>query len=247
MFVVQDDTCFIAVVDLKREHVGAIALPPVNGRRRFEKALGNKLDKLDLESCLYTDGELLAFGSGSIAGVRDRICRVRGKSVELVDARALYDAIRDAVGGATNVEGVAHVGEELWMFHRGNCGPRDRPAIVRVDFSTVFGSPTIRGVTPCDLGDVDGVAFGFTDAATLDGRVFVACAAEASPDAIEDGATVGSRIGVVDGDVIRCAALDQITKIEGLVLDRDRTWITIDPDDVDVPAPLCEVDLAGPW
>jgi len=241
LFVIQDDASFVAVIE--DERVRAIPLPPgPGGRRRFEKGLGNKLDKLDLEGCYVEDGALVAFGSGSIPGTRDRIVRVRDDRVELIDGRALYDAMRSVIG-AINIEGAVRVGDDVWLFHRGNTGPSDRPAIVRVarDFA-----PVIRGVTWCDLGDVDGIPFGFTDATTAGGRVFVACAAEASPDAIEDGAVLGARIGVIDDDEIRCAALDRVVKIEGLAI-ADRTWITIDPDDVMIAAELCEIDLIGPW
>jgi hypothetical protein len=55
LFVIQDDASFIAVVT--GDEVDAIALPPgPNNRRRFEKALGNKLDKLDFEACLVDAG-----------------------------------------------------------------------------------------------------------------------------------------------------------------------------------------------
>ena len=240
LFVIQDDTNFIAVVE--GEHVRAIALPfGAGGRRRFETRLGNKLDKLDLEGCYFEDGELVAFGSGSIPIVRDNIVRVRGDRVELVEARALYAAIREAIGGPINVEGAVRFGEQTWLFHRGNSGPDDHAAIICVERERIVD------VIRCELGEISGVRFGFTDAATVGDRVFVACAAEASPDAIADGDVLGSRIGVLDGDVIRCAPLDRTLKIEGLVITRDRTWITIDPDDVDAPAQLCEVELSGPW
>ena len=101
-------------------------------------------------------------------------------------------------------------------------------------------------VERCELGAHDGVAFGFTDATTHHERVFVACATEASCDAIADGAVGACRIGVLDGDVIRCAAMPAV-KVEGLVFVADRLFATIDPDNPDVPAPLCELELVGPW
>src|SRR5262245_7170394 len=74
LVVIQDDASFLGMVD--GDEVGSLAIPHApHGRRRFEVALGNKLDKLDLEGCVVIDDELIAFGSGSIADVRDRICR----------------------------------------------------------------------------------------------------------------------------------------------------------------------------
>jgi len=260
LFVIQDDANFIAVVD--GDEVEAIALPRgPGGRRQFESALGNKLDKLDLEACIADAGELIAFGSGSIPIVREQICRVGGdREVVIASASELYGNVRAAIGGVLNVEGAAHVGGELWLFHRGNTGPSDPgPAIARVSFAEFRAfldgapAPAIRGVDRYDLGTtIDGVRFGFTDAATCGDRVFVVCAAEASRDAIEDGVVGGSRIGVLDRELVRYAPLvgtdGRPRKVEGLAFEgRDRAWITVDSDDPHAPAPLCEVSFEGPW
>jgi hypothetical protein len=258
LYVIQDDTSFVAVVD--GDTVGAIAIPYApEGRRRFEKALGNKLAKLDLEACVVLDGELLAFGSGSLAVVRERIVRIRGARVELVEASALYERMWLAVGYALNLEGAAIVGDELWLFHRGNVGPSDPgPAVVRIALAAMReflagGRAPALAVDRYDLGSIDGVRLGFTDATTArDGRVFVLLAAEASRDAIEDGGVLAARVGVIDGGTIRCAPLvidGRSPKAEGIAFTSDpmTVWITIDPDDVHVPAPLCKVRLIGPW
>ena len=257
LLVVQDDTAVIA--SIAELEVTAIPLPRgAGGRRRFEVALGNKLDKLDLEAALVVDDELWAFGSGSLP-IRDRIVRVRGGVIEIVDATALYARVREAAGGCLNIEGVARTGESLWLFHRGNTGPEDRgPAVVKLDFAAARAwldggtAPDVSGVDRYDLGGIDGVRFGFTDAIARGDRVFYVAAAEASEDAIADGAVLGSQLGVIDGDAIRCAPLcdhdGTPLKVEGLALiDDHHGWITIDPDDVDVPAPLYGIELHGPW
>jgi hypothetical protein len=260
LFVIQDDASFIAVVT--GDEVDAIPLPPgPNDRRRFEKALGNKLDKLDFEACLVDSGELLVFGSGSLERVRDVICRVRGTEVALLDARALYAELRAAIGGMLNVEGAVRVADELWLFHRGNTGPADPgPAVVRVAFAELRpyldggAPPAIRGVDRYELGEHAGVRYGFTAAAARGDRVFVVFATEASPDAIEDGAVGGARLGVIEPDTVRFTELRGTDgcpcKVEGLAFDphrADRAWITIDRDDPEEPAPMCEVVLVGPW
>ncbi|MEJ7600027.1 MAG: hypothetical protein WKG01_19120 [Kofleriaceae bacterium] len=264
LLVIQDDMAVIAAIGTAigatiGSAVEALALPRGPGdRRRFEVALGNKLDKLDLEAALLVDDELWAFGSGSLP-VRERIVRVRGSEIEIVYGASLYAAIRATIGGALNIEGVAHVADQLWLFHRGNTGARDPgPAVVRIELAEVqawlAGGPTpdVSGVDRYDLGAVGGVRLGFTDAVARGARVYYVAAAEASPDAIADGAVLGSLIGVIDGDSVRCAPLcdrdGAALKVEGLALiDDHRGWITLDPDDVDVPAPLCEILLHGPW
>ena len=257
LLVVQDDTAVIA--SIAELEVTAIPLPRgAGGRRRFEVALGNKLDKLDLEAALVVDDELWAFGSGSLP-LRDRIVRVRDGVIEIVDATALYARVREAVGGCLNIEGVARAGESLWLFHRGNTGPDDPgPAVVTLDFGAARawldggGTPDVSGVDRYDLGEIVGVRFGFTDAIARGDRVFYVAAVEASEDAIADGAVLGSQLGVIDRDSIRCAPLcdddGAPLKVEGLALiDDHHGWITIDPDDVDVPAPLYGIELHGPW
>ncbi|HEY5935328.1 MAG TPA: hypothetical protein VIU61_11850, partial [Kofleriaceae bacterium] len=94
--------------------------------------------------------------------------------------------------------------------------------------------------------------FGFTDAVARGERVFYVAAAEASDDAIADGAVLGSQLGVIDRDSVRCAPLcdhdGAPLKVEGLALIDDRSgFVTIDPDDPDVPAPLYGIELHGPW
>jgi hypothetical protein len=151
------------------------------------------------------------------------------------------------------------VRDELWLFHRGNTGKHDPgPAIVRVSLAAFrayldgAAAPSIIAVDRYDLGTIDGVRLGFTDATAFDDRVFVICAAEASRDAIADGTVLGSRLGVIEGDAVRCAPLigrdGGPIKAEGLAFTaRDTAWITEDPDDPDVPAPLYGVELLGPW
>lgn len=134
LVVVQDDASFFGVVS--SDGVSAIKLPRgLDGRRRFEIALGNKLDKLDLESVVAVGDELWAFGSGSLP-MRDKICRVKHGIPRTQDVAPLYARLREALDGALNIEGAARVtisGDELWLFHRGNTGPRDPgPAVLRV-------------------------------------------------------------------------------------------------------------------
>jgi uncharacterized protein DUF6929 len=222
--VVQDDASFIALVGPG----GALSIPLPrgrDGRRRFEDALGNKQDKLDLESCVVIAGELWAFGSGS-TDRRRQIARV-GDEVKLYDAGKLYRTIEVTLTGPINIEGVAVVdrgaggaGDELWLFHRGNAGgPRTEPggftppggidagpAVVRFDRAAVLDAvvsdaksfPRPLGFERYDLGAIDGAPLGFTDAIAGDRRVYYLAAAERSPNAVDDGPVLGSQLGVID-------------------------------------------------
>jgi hypothetical protein len=262
LLVIQDDAAFIATV--AGDEVAAIALPRgVGARRRFEVRLGNKQHKLDLEACVAIGDEVWAFGSGSTAA-RDRIVRMgRAESIRIAEVTPLYDRVREAVGGLINIEGAACVGEELWLFHRGNTGPQDAgPAVIRFARAAVESSLSATGRTApepvgCvgfDLGEVEGVRLGFTDAVAVGERVYYLAVAEASPNAVDDGRICGSQLGVIDGQVVRAARLElegAPIKAEGLAFatggERRHAWISIDPDDVDAAAQLCEVELIGGW
>ncbi len=262
LVIAQDDASFLAVVT-RDGGVSAIKLPRgLNGRRRFEIALGNKYGKLDLESVIAIDDELWAFGSGSLP-IRDKICVVKEGVVRVWDAAPLYARWRDALRGAINVEGVAHVGHELWVFHRGNTGEDDPgPAVLHLDLATLRrwidaegGMPALLAVQGYDLGRIGADRLGFTDAIADGPRVLYLAAGEATANAVDDGAVSGSHLGVIDvaSGETRAAPLtvDGVpVKAEGIALDPadpGHAWIALDPDDPEVPAKLLDVELRGPW
>ena len=261
--VIQDDAAFIAMV--AGNEVASIVLPRGSGgRRRYEVGLGNKSEKLDLESCIALGDDLYAFGSGSTEA-RERVVHV-GYATRVLDAAPLYRVLREETDGPVNIEGVAAVSHELWLFHRGNCGAGDRgPAIIRFARAAILkwlaGNgpvPEPTGSSRFDLGTAGAVRYGFTDAVGAGDRAFYIAAAEDSPNAVDDGAVLGSQLGVIEtgpgGDrQVRAAALvvDGVPlKAEGIAFDPAdprHAWIAIDPDDVDKPSRLFELELVGPW
>jgi hypothetical protein len=260
LVVVQDDASFLAVV--ATDGVSAIKLPRgLDGRRRFEVAIGNKLDKLDLESCVAIDGELWAFGSGSLP-IRDKICRVHYATPRVIEAAPFYNRLREALGSSINLEGVARLGNQLWLFHRGNTGITDvGPAILKVSLAGLRAwldgleaMPLVDAVEGFDLGTIAGHPLGFTDAVAHADRVFYLATAEAAANAVDDGAVLGSQLGVITRDAVRAAALVGLdgrpVKAEGLALDPARPgrgWVALDPDDTEKPATLLEIELVGRW
>jgi len=267
LVIAQDDASFFGV--LASDGISAIKLPRgVDGRRRFEVALGNKLDKLDLESVLAVDDELWAFGSGSLP-VRDKICRVKDGVVRVQEAAPLYARLREALGGALNIEGAARVRvdsrDEVWLFHRGNTGPDDpgpatlelATADLRAWLDATAPLPALLDIDAYDLGTTaDGARFGFTDAVAYGSRVLYLAAAEHSANAIDDGAAGGSQLGIID--VVRGGARatplvgvdGSAVKAEGIALDPaqpGRAWVVLDPDDPERPTTLLDIELVGPW
>ncbi|HEY4223521.1 MAG TPA: hypothetical protein VGO62_19320 [Myxococcota bacterium] len=279
LLVIQDDASFLALVDVRAHPArvtSSIALPAgPNGKRTFDEASGTKKHKLDLESVTVlpgSDGPLvIALGSGS-TDQRERIVVARvdqaPPAVELVHAHALYASLRahpilrEAVpGGAElNLEGVAHVGPRVMLFQRGN-GVGAVNAVFALDTRAFLAflhggqAPAILDAREFHLGTVpspfgtDNVALTFTDAFAHDGRVLVVAAAEASPNAVDDGEIVGCAFGVLGADL--APILDEsgaiyVGKPEGLAVDEHdptRGYLVVDKDDPSVAAELLTIRI----
>jgi hypothetical protein len=94
LYIVQDDASFFAVRRADGS-VSAIDLPAgPGGRRRFEVALGNKMDKLDLES-RRADG----------AGDRRLVPRARAIAIPTCWPRRVHDASGRAAARARGARG----------------------------------------------------------------------------------------------------------------------------------------------
>ncbi len=279
-YIVQDDTAFVGVVD--GADVRAIEVPLLieDGlRRQFSAAIGNKAAKPDFEAC-FTSGygepadalRVWAFGSGSTER-RRAILQLdpHTGAMRRFDATGLHLHMVAELGHLPNIEGACVYADELWLFHRGNTGASDRGCCGfawpwrEVQAWLLDAGPLPAMIAACvfDLGDSSGVTWGITDVALGPaGRIAVLCAAENSANAIDDGAVVGARIGVLDVDAsgawtqLRMVDLPaHVTgagnyKPEGLFIDETsprRGFLVADPDDTQVPTVLCEVALAGPW
>lgn len=285
LVVVQDDASFFAVLAADGT-VSAVALPHApRGERQFDEGRGNKHHKLDLEACVtLPDGRLLAFGSGSTAA-RERVVLL-GLSgpheatgeVTLVHAPALYAALRDEPrfsGSELNIEGAALLPSRgvIRLFQRGNGAARGSrtpldatcnlsvDALVRhLEAPHHVPTPPLGAIVHWQLGAIDGTRLTFTDACAEPGRLFFLAAAEASPNAYDDGPVAGVVLGVTADDSPRTTARYALltdeggapfrAKAEGLALDPDepsRALIVLDRDDPARPSELCTLRLDGPW
>lgn len=260
------------------------------GLRQFDDARGNKADKLDLEAVTCVPGPdgplLLALGSGSsprreCVAVIGRLGSA-GVTATVHHAPGFYARLRADerfAGSELNVEGVLHLPDRLRLFGRGNGAPRG--ALLPVDAMCDVAWPQLlaylrspeevpapapANVVQYDLGVLHGVRLSFTDAALVAGgsdealRTIYTAAAEASPDAIRDGAVAGSAIGVIAGGPRGTSARwTELTgedgrpfpaKVEGVALVPGawgRAFVAVDRDDPGRPSELCEVELTGPW
>lgn len=274
--VIQDDANFIAIVDQEKNRVDSITLPAgEGGLRQFDDLRGNKRFKLDLEACsALPDDRLIAFASGS-KEFRRWIVLMQSLedgtfSTTMYDAASLYALLRSCrefAGSELNIEGAIFVDGRIRLFGRGNGSRADgnEPVNATCDLDWkkleeyLLSGCAIEPPAPTDpqrydLGEIDRIALGFTEAEEDGGRVYFTAAAEDSPDASLDGAVTGSALGildsngearwtrVVDGDGRRFDG-----KIEGLLIEPGVAWGVMDNDDPRVPSELCRIELTGEW
>ena len=270
LVVAQDDTSFLALLDEQANVTGAITLDhAVDARRVFEGRLGNKKHKLDLESCArLPDGRVLVVGSGSLPA-RERVVLVDGRGASIAPLPALYAELREMTafaGSELNVEGAAVLGDHLVLANRGNGARTEHltavDALLELPLAGLLahlagGPPPAFGmVRPFDLGAIDGIRLTFTDlcARHPDGPLYFLASAEASPNAVDDGAVVGTAIGRIDGQIASVVQLHDVDgarltdKIEGLAWARpdgtgDRAYVVVDRDDPDLPSECLTIVL----
>ena len=268
--LIQDDASFIALIDVETGRARALPLPSHDGVRQFHNARGNKHDKLDLEACVVVDDTLLAFGSGSLPK-REVVVGLRldeGPEVRVIQTSALYGALRAETrfaGSEMNIEAAAVIGDRLRLFSRGNgraagtqravnasCDVELRPFLAHLEAPDHLPAPSPTNVIVYELGMLEGVSLGITDATTLGDAVIYSAAAESSPSVIDDGAVVGSAIGILTatGDarwtpVTRPSGALFAGKVEGILMAGDQVLAVIDMDDPDVPSELCTIELRG--
>ena len=260
-YVIGDDEHHLAVFcdnhspgQLHRVRSGAL---PADAAQR-------KRVKPDFESLLLLPARgrrpsaLLALGSGS-KQQRDSAVLMplrpdgepTGHGTPL-DLAPLYAVLRQRLG-AINIEGSFISGDCWVLLHRGVAGQPSASVCypLRTLHALADGRPA--GLEPAavqthELGSIDGVQLAFTDGAALPGGGFLFSAvAEATPDAVADGACVGSAIGHIgrNGALVALRKLDRTVKVEGLALHQQggQTQLAL-VTDADDPARPSELLLA---
>jgi hypothetical protein len=219
---------------------------------------------------------LIAFGSGALPAP-ERIVLVSAgdpadpaptpaNRTESIDASPLYASLREmpAFSAAPlNLEAAAVQGRWLLLVQRGS-GAHSRNAIIGLvldDFLAWVDAngpvPKARRVHLYDLGERFGVPFGFSGLNSLgDNALVFTASAERTRGPLVNGDIVGSLLGLLrGGEAFWAPILDRKgpplpIKVEGVVPDPHhprRYLLTIDPDDSQQPALLCQAELSGAW
>ena len=262
-FVVADDELHLGVFDDTLTE--GTPPPPGSLLRLLEGDLPKdpvlrKKAKPDLETLALlpplpgcVGGALLALGSGSRPNRETGVLVALGGPgkpngrMAKVDLKPLYAPLRKRFADL-NIEGAWVSSGELLLLHRGNKGDA-RSACIRYDWNLV--APWLAGLQPqppaaksvqvIALGAVDGIPLSLTDGAGLpDGEWMFSAVAEDTSDNVNDGACVGSAVGIVgvDGQVRLMFGLQGAPKVEGIAVQREADdWVVTlvtDPDDATV-------------
>jgi hypothetical protein len=234
-YVIADDEQHLGVFDPASG--GPVQLVRLFDGDLPESAKKRKKKKADLESLLLLPplprcpgGALLTLGSGSRPNRRrgallglDTVGALLGP-VRVIDLGPLYESLGRRFA-EVNIEGALIFGDDLTLLQRGNKGGPN--ATIRYAWRDIepwllgdADPPEPRRVREYDLGQVDGVPFGFTDATLLpDGSGWLFSAvAEDIDNAFDDGACLGAVIGIVgsDGALRTMQELAPRRKVEGI-------------------------------
>jgi hypothetical protein len=238
-------------------------------------AAARKKRKPDLEalavlpaSARHPRGALLAMGSGSrpnrqqaFVWALDAAGGLAG-AARAVDLSALYAPLRQAGGFADlNIEGAFVGGASLCVLQRGHQGDARNACIQyalgdivdwldRPDTETDRPPPAPSRIADCALGQVGGVALGFTDGCPLPGGGWLFSAvAEDTSDSYADGVCAGSVIGWVDaqGRLREMVGLAGAPKVEGLALHGGELLMVTDADDPGTASQLLSIAHDAAW
>ena len=265
LFVIADDEHYLGIFDEAGVRPGE-RLPLFAGDLPVAKT-ERKRAKPDLEALValpaggrFAQGALMMLGSGS-AEARHRGVLMRFGSdggldgkIETLDLTAIHAQMSERIADL-NIEGAAVSGGDLLLFHRGNRSHPDN-VVARMALDAFLAhmrdaaDVPAMGFTPLRLGEMRGVPFSVTDAATLpDGGMLVTAVAEDTGDAYNDGACIGAAIFRLTAglEITRRWHLDRPHKVEGIAVTVTGTTAEVllvtDADDPAIPAALFEARL----
>jgi hypothetical protein len=154
-----------------------------------------------------------------------------------------------------NIEGALFLQSTIKLFHRGSRG-KSKSAVIDIEAAPFLkqlhdthkpSADTIRGMTEYDIGAIAGVPLQFTDAVKISNdRILFVATAEDTTNAIDDGASLGSAVGIIDaaGKIDRVVRFDSREKLEGVSArvidgtDKIELMLVADSDNEKVPACL---------
>jgi len=216
IYIVGDDSSFLYALKYDLTLIEKVPLYVADETHIVENRILKK-KKADLECItkLTINGypHLLILGSGSKSPRRDVAFLVKLPTsynrkhlvweISLVKWYSFLRMNEDVTGdsGVLNFEAAASTSEFLYIFNRENNAILrfDMPEFIEFIQGHTDGVP-FPTIIKADLPTVDSVRSGFSGADYFDGKLFFTAAAENTSNAIDDGAIMGSAVGIVSFD-----------------------------------------------
>lgn len=244
VLIVADDELHLAEFDLKSSQPGRwIKLLPGQLPTDYK---ARKKQKPDLETIARIQPDVYAeTGALLVVPSLSRENRVTGAMVKIeknavatdspipIDFSDIRNKLCETIDGL-NVEGIAIQEKTTKLFHRGS---KKKGKSVVIELETISFlrdlhdthkplSKCISNFREYDLGDIEGVGMSFTDAVPMpDGRIVFLATAEATDDEYQDGASLGSSLGIMkeNGEIERMIRIAGREKFEGICADYQST------------------------
>jgi len=213
IYIVGDDSSFLYVL---KYDLTVLAEVPLY-QAKAEDLTGNRIlkkKKADLECItkLTINGypHLLILGSGSKSPRRDVAFLVKlptpynrkhlAWEISLIKWYSFLRMNEEVTGpnGVLNFEAAATTDEYLYVFNRENNAALrfDLPEFIEFIQGHTDSVP-FPTVIPTELPEIDGIRSGFSGADYFDNKLFFTAAAENTSNAIDDGAIMGSAVGIL--------------------------------------------------
>lgn len=194
-FVVGDDINYILCLDKAFHETRKIKLFEFDGIRI------PKADKPDLESATILNDILYILGSGSKMPQRTYAFTVnlRDESIAKKSMHSFFSKIESQkIIQEINIEGFANYKDRLLFFNRGNT---PEPNYLIITSLAIFENSDVNDlrIIPIEIGKLNGVNLGISGACIDEQNdiLFITASAEDTNNAYDDGAILGSVIGIV--------------------------------------------------
>jgi len=203
-YAIGDDSPFFFTLDSTFSVVSATPFPGIGAYTgvRIPKPVKPDLEAMDLAG----ENEIAVFGSGSRSPQRDVFYRILLQDtprIERYDLTPLYNYLKslDAFADSElNIEAAACYGGDIYLFNR------NKNMVIWFGYADLLAGLQQRipfpepGISECALPEFHGVKAGFSGATALhqQSKIIFTASLELTDNAYDDGAILGSIIGVMD-------------------------------------------------
>ncbi|MBC8111733.1 MAG: hypothetical protein H7Y04_11795 [Verrucomicrobia bacterium] len=213
LYIIGDNTAYMFVLDTHKNFIARKRILPftASAENVIPKKQKPDFEALTALSSPYLN-QLLVLGSGSQSPERDKAFLIDTENlfeeVKTYSLTGIYDFLRSlpevAEGYRLNIEAATVAGDKIYLFQRGNISGNNVMIRYKIpDFLDFMTGKSTKQPMPSifafNLPEMAGLRAGFSGACTLDEHTILFTASvEDTADEIEDGATLGSFVGLID-------------------------------------------------